>query len=416
MLTAHGTITIRPKEVVPIYREEWSSTVTDYKYNLVNRDFVSRNGILYSVKKQEPGQFVPVGIDPDSEVGVEYWLPFNNLAPTATNFLVVTDDEGMPQTLMSGGRIQTKFLNIGSLNMSETRLWGGAELFTGKGLALVNDPGDRKFVVYNDADNYVEMFQRETEWGLKGVFNGNVDNPVFSLGKKYTYNNGSRLWEWKDNNKIGGFEITNSRIGSIFGNNMENGMSLYDFVVKFKTESTNDSRFAALGSQVYPSSTAQMTLLRLEAKRSGSLTNTMAVFSCDGADGGMSSRNIALLIEKGDLDVNEGYINANYGLRCKHFNFSNPYKFSGTMTLGNYSKISSMFLMTGSGCKLYLPSYMLEADWGHTIFISSGNIGGYVYYRNYTTSQVSFQLAKHEGVIMTYVDDTDGWCVVAGKR
>lgn len=43
---------------------------------------------------------------------------------------------------------------------------------TGKGLALVNDPGDRKFAVYKDSKNYVEMFQRENEWGLKGVING----------------------------------------------------------------------------------------------------------------------------------------------------------------------------------------------------------------------------------------------------
>ena len=31
MLSAHGTVTIRPKEVVPIYREEWDAKVTDYK-------------------------------------------------------------------------------------------------------------------------------------------------------------------------------------------------------------------------------------------------------------------------------------------------------------------------------------------------------------------------------------------------
>lgn len=51
---------------------------------------------------------------------------------------------------------------------------------TGKGLALINDPGDRKFVVYNDADNYIEMFMREkdtsellkTGWGFRGVVDG----------------------------------------------------------------------------------------------------------------------------------------------------------------------------------------------------------------------------------------------------
>ena len=199
MLSAHGTVTIRPREVVPVYREEWDATVTDYKYNLVNRDFVSRNGNLYQVKVQKPKEFVPSGIDPDSEVGEAYWEIFNKLAPSVTNFLVIIDEDGKPQTLLSGGRIRTKFLNIGSLNMSETRLWGGAEPMTGKGLALVNDPDDRKFVVYNDSKNYVEMFQRENEWGLKGVINGNVDNPVFQLGST---------------NKIGGMVISDTGIKS----------------------------------------------------------------------------------------------------------------------------------------------------------------------------------------------------------
>ena len=182
MLSVHGTVTIRPKEVVPVYREEWDAGVTDYKYNLVNRDFVSRNGNLYQVKVQRPKEFVPAGIDPDSEAGEAYWEVFNKLVPSVTNFLVIVDEDGKPQTLLSGGRIQARFLNIGSLNMGETRLWGGAEPMTGKGLALINEPGDRKFVVYNDADNYIEMFQRENEWGLKGVINGNMNNPVFQLG------------------------------------------------------------------------------------------------------------------------------------------------------------------------------------------------------------------------------------------
>ena len=177
MLSAHGTVTIRPKEVVPIYREEWDAKVTDYKYNLVNRDFVSRGGSLYQVKVQKPDEFIPAGIDPDSEIGERYWEIFNKLSPSVTNFLVIVDEDGKPQTLLSGGRIQARFLNIGSLNMGETRLWGGAEPMTGKGLALVNDPDDRKFVVYNDSTHYVEMFQRENEWGLKGI-DGNINKPI----------------------------------------------------------------------------------------------------------------------------------------------------------------------------------------------------------------------------------------------
>ena len=179
MITANGTVTLRPKEVVPIYREKWDATVEDYKYDLFNRDFVSRNGVIYQVKKQRVNEFVPAGLDPAGENGEDYWEAFNNLAPSVANFLIIIDEDGEPATLLSGGRIQARFLNIGSLNMSETRLWGGAEPMTGKGLALINDPGDRKFVVYENANNYVEMFQREDEWGLKGVVAG---KDIFQLG------------------------------------------------------------------------------------------------------------------------------------------------------------------------------------------------------------------------------------------
>ena len=68
---------------------------------------------------------------------------------------------------------------------------------------------------YKDNDNYVEMFHGENEWGLKGVFNGNLDNPVFSLGGKRMYNSKTKLWEWKNNNKIAGMEITDNGIKSV---------------------------------------------------------------------------------------------------------------------------------------------------------------------------------------------------------
>lgn len=297
MMTANGTVTLRPKEVVPVYREEWDATVEDYKYDLFNRDFVSRNGVIYQVKKQRVNEFVPAGLDPAGENGEDYWEAFNNLAPSVANFLIIVDEDGVPATLLSGGRIQARFLNIGSLNMSETRLWGGAEPMTGKGLALINDPGDRKFAVYNDANNYVEMFMRDDEWGLKGVVGGNVEHPVFQLGST---------------NTIGGFEITNSRIGSFYDGSDStagDGMSLYDFAVKFKSNSENDDRFAALGTQVFPSSTAQPTLLRLELTRTaGDLGNILAYLSCSGATGNLGSRNIALQVANGDVDITNGDI------------------------------------------------------------------------------------------------------------
>ena len=396
----HGTVTIRPKEVIPIYREKWDAAVADYKYDLVNRDFVSYNENIYQVKMLRPGQFVPAGIDPDSEVGENYWEIFNKLAPSATNFLVIVDENGTAQTLLSGGRIQAKFLNIGSLNMGETRLWGGAEPMTGKGLAVMNDPNDRKFVVYNDANNYVEMFQREDEWGLKGVVEGNVDDPVFSLGKKYVYDSEAETWGWKDNNKIGGFEMTNSRIGSVFGSGgVGEGMSLYDFVVKFKDESSNDSRFAAIGTKVYPSSTAQATLLRLEVNRVGSLSNTLAYLYCSGASGNLGSRNIALKIAKGDLDIDDG-----------NFIVGNGYikgKVAHEVVAGNFSTASIIpnlryFLHHSTGNV----SRAMSDSWGVTgqvLTIVNCDNDNY----NLTLTNI-WQFNKNGGVTSASIEMTDG--------
>lgn len=254
MLSAHGTVTIRPKEVVPIYREEWDANITDYKYNLVNRDFVSRGGNLYQVKVQKPDEFVPAGIDPDSEVGERYWEVFNKLSPSVTNFLVIVDEDGKPQTLLSGGRIQARFLNIGSLNMGETRLWGGAEPMTGKGLALVNDPGDRKFVVYNDSKNYVEMFMREKDidtslkagWGFRGVVDG---KEVFQLG--YSDERGSF---------IGPFGIDEN---SLTGDNYKGSLLLTAGSLKFRGKE-GSPHFPAIYVGPYNNAYGSKTVLAVE--------------------------------------------------------------------------------------------------------------------------------------------------------
>lgn len=102
---------------------------------------------------------------------------------------------------------------------------------------------------------------------------------------------------------IGGFEIDSSHIGSAFGTIIENGMSLYDFAIKFK----NSYTLAAIGSRVYPSSGAGVEALRLECNRSGSLTNILSRFSCQGSSGVFeTSRNIAIQVDKGDVDILAG--------------------------------------------------------------------------------------------------------------
>lgn len=239
-----------------------------------------------------------------------------------SNFDKMVENASKGETIIKGAYINTKLIDVetlvadtalvdkligrelnftlgsvGGFKMESTLLYSGAKFGTGgAGIAMQSMTNNYGFNVYKDNNNYMEMFQRSSEWGLKGVVGGNT---ILQLGST---------------NKIGGFDITDDRIGSIFGTGgVGNGMSLYDFVVKFKSDNSGDSRFAALGTSVYPSSTAQSTLLRLEETRSGNLDNILSYFYCSGASGFLDSRNIAIKVGKGDVDIDNGNLNIGIG-------------------------------------------------------------------------------------------------------
>lgn len=197
--------------------------------------------------------------------------------------------------ILKAKSITAEMLSVAGFTFENNNIYGGSKFGEGAGVNIVSDASERAFKAYKDENNFVSMFYNsDTDWGLKGVVGG---NEILQLGTT---------------NKIGGFEITNDRIGSYYNGSdttAGNGMSLYDFAVKFKSNSENDNRFAALGTQVFPLSTAQPTLLRLELTRtSGNLSNTLAYLYCSGATGNLGSRNIALQVAKGDVDINNGDI------------------------------------------------------------------------------------------------------------
>ena len=234
---------------------------------------------------------------------------------------------------LDGYEFNFKKGTAGGFKMESTLLYSGAKFGTGgAGIAMQSMTNNYGFNVYKDNNNYMEMFQRSSEWGLKGVVGGNT---ILQLGST---------------NKIGGFDITDDRIGSIFGTGgVGNGMSLYDFVVKFKSDNSGDSRFAALGTSVYPSSTAQSTLLRLEETRSGNLDNILSYFYCSGASGVLDSRNIAIKVGKGDVDIDNGNLNMAAG---------NFMKMKGQIHFDN------VITYTGSG------AVTITADSGHFIYLT----------------------------------------------
>ena len=275
-----------------------------------------------------------------------------------SNFDKMVENASKGETIIKGAYINTKLIDVetlvadtalvdkligrelnftlgsvGGFKMESTLLYSGAKFGTGgAGIAMQSMTNNYGFNVYKDNNNYMEMFQRSSEWGLKGVVGGNT---ILQLGST---------------NKIGGFDITDDRIGSIFGTGgVGNGMSLYDFVVKFKSDNSGDSRFAALGTSVYPSSTAQSTLLRLEETRSGNLDNILSYFYCSGASGVLDSRNIAIKVGKGDVDIDNGNLNMAAG---------NFMKMKGQIHFDN------VVTYTGSG------AVTITADSGHFIYLT----------------------------------------------
>ena len=256
--------------------------------------------------------------------------------------------------------------SVGGFKMESTLLYSGAKFGTGgAGIAMQSMTNNYGFNVYKDNNNYVEMFQRSSEWGLKGVVNG---SPVFQLGST---------------NKIGGFDITDDRIGSIFGTGgVGNGMSLYNFVVKFKSDNSEDSRFAALGTSVYPSSTAQSTLLRLEETRSGNLDNILSYFYCSGASGVLDSRNIAIKVGNGDVDIDNGNLNMAAGNFMKmkgqiHFDNVVAYTGSGAVTItANSGHFIYLTAITGNPV-VSVSSGLPIGSW--FVIAQTSSAGGYYY-------------------------------------
>lgn len=100
---------------------------------------------------------------------------------------------------LDGYEFNFKKGTAGGFKMESTILYSGAKFGTGgAGIAMQSMTNNYGFNVYKDNNNYVEMFQRSSEWGLKGVVNGTL---VFQLGG--ILDNG----EWKDNNIIAGWKI-----------------------------------------------------------------------------------------------------------------------------------------------------------------------------------------------------------------
>ena len=171
-----------------------------------------------------------------------------------SNFDKMVENASKGETIIKGAYINTKLIDVetlvadtalvdkligrelnftlgsvGGFKMESTLLYSGAKFGTGgAGIAMQSMTNNYGFNVYKDNNNYVEMFQRSSEWGLKGVVNG---SPVFQFGST---------------NKIGPFDYDKSDLISNIG---DNKMTLNAQYIKFEyMRGTTNSHYVYLGT------------------------------------------------------------------------------------------------------------------------------------------------------------------------
>lgn len=198
--------------------------------------------------------------------------------------------------------------SVGGFKMESTLLYSGAKFGTGgAGIAMQSMTNNYGFNVYKDNNNYVEMFQRSSEWGLKGVVNG---SPVFQFGST---------------NKIGPFSYTGNLLVADNPYMLENGYK-YDGGLVL---SPNHIYFKYAMGSIYQ----QSVYIGVKGEHGSSSYGDNTVLGVEGGDiwhqaGDFYASNIRL---RGDMDVYNNSI-----IRMKgqiHFDNVVTYTGSGAVTI-----------------------------------------------------------------------------------
>lgn len=250
-----------------------------------------------------------------------------------SNFDKMVENASKGETIIKGAYINTKLIDVetlvadtalvdkligrelnftlgsvGGFKMESTLLYSGAKFGTGgAGIAMQSMTNNYGFNVYKDNNNYVEMFQRSSEWGLKGVVNG---SPVFQFGST---------------NKIGPFSYTGNLLVADNPYMLENGYK-YDGGLVL---SPNHIYFKYAMGSIYQ----QSVYIGVKGEHGSSSYGDNTVLGVEGGDiwhqaGDFYASNIRL---RGDMDVYNNSI-----IRMKgqiHFDNVVTYTGSGAVTI-----------------------------------------------------------------------------------
>ena len=242
--------------------------------------------------------------------------------------------------------------SVGGFKMESTLLYSGAKFGTGgAGIAMQSMTNNYGFNVYKDNNNYVEMFQRSSEWGLKGVVNG---SPVFQFGST---------------NKIGPFSYTGNLLVADNPYMLENGYK-YDGGLVL---SPNHIYFKYAMGSIYQ----QSVYIGVKGEHGSSSYGDNTVLGVEGGDiwhqaGDFYASNIRL---RGDMDVYNNSI-----IRMKgqiHFDNVVAYTGSGAVTItANSGHFIYLTAITGNPV-VSVSSGLPIGSW--FVIAQTSSAGGYYY-------------------------------------
>ena len=253
---------------------------------------------------------------------------------------------------LDGYEFNFKKGTAGGFKMESTLLYSGAKFGTGgAGIAMQSMTNNYGFNVYKDNNNYVEMFQRSSEWGLKGVVNG---SPVFQFGST---------------NKIGPFSYTGNLLVADNPYMLENGYK-YDGGLVL---SPNHIYFKYAMGSIYQ----QSVYIGVKGEHGSSSYGDNTVLGVEGGDiwhqaGDFYASNIRL---RGDMDVYNNSI-----IRMKgqiHFDNVVAYTGSGAVTItANSGHFIYLTAITGNPV-VSVSSGLPIGSW--FVIAQTSSAGGYYY-------------------------------------
>ncbi len=377
-----------------------------------------------------------------------------------SNFDKMVENASKGETIIKGAYINTKLIDVetlvadtalvdkligrelnftlgsvGGFKMESTLLYSGAKFGTGgAGIAMQSMTNNYGFNVYKDNNNYVEMFQRSSEWGLKGVVNG---DPVFQLGST---------------NKICGWSMTGTGFTSeeFTPPTLDDNGNVVSWGTGSKLLSNGGLMISPAGNGILAPSTGGMQAARIAAVGDNALITGLEIIahgngwlkeitalklSARNDYSNPSKKPLAIDVESGDINLSNGGINMkttwcnlsmqNYSYvvgGCGHVPAN--VKWSGSSTVFLEADQTVVMVDNSQHFNIFLPDARnlkpghtvkfipWSSSYSHGIVADNGNFGARIKYKANLYDWIQVKSASGGRVVIvecTYVGKVNGY-------